>query len=167
MTDHSPTAPSSTTTLIVGFNAFITIRTHGDQGYAFCEWADPSVTDKAVEGLHGLPLGADKKLTVRHAMPSAQAKQAMRSQGSVNNALGVASATGAAGSNGAAANAGTISAGKVLVLGNMITAEDFADPEELADIKLDVKEECANYGTVNQVVLAPPGVLPGELWNGA
>jgi splicing factor U2AF subunit len=37
-----------------------------NKGYAFCEYADPSITDTAIAALHNLPL-ADKQLTVRRA----------------------------------------------------------------------------------------------------
>jgi hypothetical protein len=38
------------------------------QGYGFCEWMDPSVTEKACEGLNGMNL-LGKTLTVRRAQP--------------------------------------------------------------------------------------------------
>ena len=38
------------------------------QGYGFCEWMDPSVTEKACEGLNGMNL-LGKTLTGRRAQP--------------------------------------------------------------------------------------------------
>jgi len=43
------------------------------KGYAFCEWSDPALTEVAINGLHGTPLG-EKTLTVRRAMPQGTGK---------------------------------------------------------------------------------------------
>ena len=57
------------------FEAFGTLRamqlvkepgSETSRGYAFVEWADPSVTDTAIEGLNHLDLG-EKKLVARRA----------------------------------------------------------------------------------------------------
>merc|ERR1719506_3688941 len=40
-----------------------------------------------------------------------------------------------------------------IVLMQMITPNDLSDPEELKDIKADIKNECGNYGTVIDLVI--------------
>ncbi len=45
------------------------------KGYGFCEWSDPSVTDAACDGLNNMDV-CGKKLTVRRAVPQADAKSA-------------------------------------------------------------------------------------------
>jgi splicing factor U2AF subunit len=40
-----------------------------------------------------------------------------------------------------------------VVLMQMITSNDLNDPEELEDIKTDIKSECGNYGTVIDLVI--------------
>ena len=53
------------------------------QGYGFCEWADPSVTDAAVEGLNGMAL-LGKTLTIRRAVPGSGSGAGSTSHGVSN-----------------------------------------------------------------------------------
>jgi len=100
------------------------------KGFAFCEYADVSVTDQACAGLNGMQLG-DKKLIVQRASvgsKNAQAPVQLQVPG-LNLQAGAGPAT------------------EVLCLMNMILAEELEDEEEYEDIVEDVKEECSKYGT--------------------
>ena len=90
--------------------------TNRDQGIAFCEYVDPSVTDIAVEGLNGMELG-DKHLKVQRA------------------SIGLTQVSGLEmGVNAMSMLAGTTSQGleegRVLQLLNMVTAEELIDNDD-------------------------------------
>ena len=53
------------------FNLVKDAATGLSKGYAFCEYADPSVTEAAIQGLNGMQLG-DKKLIVQLASVGAK-----------------------------------------------------------------------------------------------
>lgn len=46
---------------------------------------------------------------------------------------------------------------KVIILSNMVTADELNDPAEFNDIKIDVHEECKQYGKVGAVAIPRPG----------
>lgn len=110
------------------------------KGFAFCEYADVSVTDQACAGLNGMQLG-DKKLIVQRAsLGSKNAHQApvqLQVPG-LNLQAGAGPAT------------------EVLCLMNMILAEELDDEEEYEDIVEDVKEECGKYGVVVSLEIPRP-----------
>ncbi|KAL8734175.1 MAG: hypothetical protein Q9166_001660 [cf. Caloplaca sp. 2 TL-2023] len=136
------------TELLVAFGqlkAFILVKdrsTEESRGIAFCEYADPAVTDIAVEGLNGMELG-DKHLKVQRA------------------SIGVTQAAGLEmGVNAMSMLAGTTSTdldeGRVLQLLNMVTAEELIDNEDYQEICEDVKEECDKYGEVLEMKIPRP-----------
>ncbi|KAI4173049.1 MAG: hypothetical protein LQ343_003159 [Gyalolechia ehrenbergii] len=136
------------TELLVAFGqlkAFILVKdrsTEESRGIAFCEYADPAVTDIAVEGLNGMELG-DKHLKVQRA------------------SIGVTQAAGLEmGVNAMSMLAGTTSTdldeGRVLQLLNMVTAEELIDNEDYQEICEDVKEECEKYGEVLEMKIPRP-----------
>ncbi|CAL8575318.1 hypothetical protein XPA_001250 [Xanthoria parietina] len=136
------------TELLVAFGAlkaFVLVKdrsTEESRGIAFCEYADPAVTDIAVEGLNGMELG-DKHLRVQRA------------------SIGVTQAAGLEmGVNAMSMLAGTTSTdldeGRVLQLLNMVTAEELIDNEDYNEICEDVKEECDKYGEVLEMKIPRP-----------
>ncbi|KAL8995357.1 MAG: hypothetical protein Q9169_004899 [Polycauliona sp. 2 TL-2023] len=136
------------TELLVAFGAlkaFVLVKdrsTEESRGIAFCEYADPAVTDIAVEGLNGMELG-DKHLKVQRA------------------SIGVTQAAGLEmGVNAMSLLAGTTSTdldeGRVLQLLNMVTAEELIDNEDYNEICEDVKEECDKYGEVLEMKIPRP-----------
>ncbi|KAL8755286.1 MAG: hypothetical protein Q9199_003752 [Rusavskia elegans] len=136
------------TELLVAFGAlkaFVLVKdrsTEESRGIAFCEYADPAVTDIAVEGLNGMELG-DKHLKVQRA------------------SIGVTQAAGLEmGVNAMSMLAGTTSTdldeGRVLQLLNMVTAEELIDNEDYNEICEDVKEECDKYGEVLEMKIPRP-----------
>ncbi|KAL8784215.1 MAG: hypothetical protein Q9213_004107 [Squamulea squamosa] len=136
------------TELLVAFGqlkAFVLVKdrsTEESRGIAFCEYADPAVTDIAVEGLNGMELG-DKHLKVQRA------------------SIGVTQAAGLEmGVNAMSMLAGTTSTdldeGRVLQLLNMVTAEELIDNEDYNEICEDVKEECEKYGEILDMKIPRP-----------
>ena len=147
------------------------------KGYAFFEFADPSVTQDACEGLNGLQLG-DRALTVRMAMNSQYAHNMTVPQvAGGSNAVPLGGGGGGApgapplqGQGGpppaqAPAPAGaqvapTRPVSRVLRLSNMVTQEDLGDDAEFADIKADIQQEAAKFGAVADVIMPRHGA-PG------
>lgn len=120
--------------------------TNTKQGFAFCEYLDPSATDIAVEGLNGMELGDNHLIVQRASIGVAQA----------------ASLSGTMSVNAMSLLAGTKSAdmdqGRVLQLLNMVTPEELMDSDEYAEICQDVKEECEKYGAVVEMKVPRPVV---------
>jgi splicing factor U2AF subunit len=110
------------TELLVTFGdlkAFILVKdrsTEESRGIAFCEYRDPSDTDKAVEGLNGLELG-DKNLRVQRA--------SIGHTQSGNLEMGVNAMSMLAGMNSKDADES-----RVLQLLNMVTPEELLDNED-------------------------------------
>lgn len=130
-----------------GFNLVKDSSTGLSKGYAFCEYADHSVTDKACLGLTGMQLG-EKRIVVQRASlgaknPTNAATTALliaRQQ-----QLGMDPTLGCSGQE-----------TEILCLHNMITPDELTDDEEYEEIVEDVKEECSKYGTVNSLQIPRP-----------
>lgn len=60
------------------------------QGFAFCEYVDPAVTDMAIQGLNGFQL-ADKTLSVQRAMTGRSQQQAYSASGANAGPMGAPS----------------------------------------------------------------------------
>ncbi|KAI0164652.1 hypothetical protein GGR57DRAFT_449998 [Xylariaceae sp. FL1272] len=127
--------------LLVSFGelkAFVLARDNGTEesrGIAFCEFVDPSVTDIAIQGLQGMPIG-EKNLKVQKA------------------SIGITQVSGVEmGVNAMSMLAGTTASGdsdmsRVVQLLNMVTAEELMDNEDYEEICEDVEGECAKYGEI-------------------
>ncbi len=126
-------------------------------GYAFCEFEDPAVTDVVCAGLNNLAL-LDRTLTVRKADGAAGGGGAGGPGGA--NAMPLGQGAPASTTTGAAApppsgesvqprNAPT----SVLRLSNMVTAAELADDAEYADIKADIAQEAGKFATVQSVTM--------------
>ncbi|ODM20055.1 hypothetical protein SI65_05041 [Aspergillus cristatus] len=108
--------------------------TEESRGIAFCEYADPSATGIAVEGLNGMELG-DRHLKV------------------VRASIGITQASGLdMGVNAMSMFAKTTSqdleTSRVLQLLNMVTPEELMDNDDYEEICDDVQEECSKYGQI-------------------
>lgn len=119
------------------FNLVIDQNTGLSKGYAFCEYLDTTLTDQAIAGLNGMPLG-DSKILVQLACTS------KKENGAFN--------TNAAGIDLTQAGQAT----EVLCLLNMVTDEDLRDDENYEDILEDIKSECMKYGNVKSVEIPRP-----------
>jgi len=123
------------------FNLVKDAATGLSKGYAFCEYSDTSVTDAAIQGLHGMQLG-DKKLVVQLA--SVGAKNMMGMPGPQMPGYNMIPATAST---------------EVLCLLNMVTEDELRDDDEYEDIMEDVREECSKYGVVKSLEIPRP--IPG------
>ncbi|ODQ52312.1 hypothetical protein SAICODRAFT_93771 [Saitoella complicata NRRL Y-17804] len=107
--------------------------TQESKGFAFCEYAEASVSDIAVEGLHGMELG-DRKLTVNRANQGNTQK--------IAPGVGLGAVTLLAGET------SEMEPTRVLQMLNMVTPDDLQDPEEYEEICEDIRDECSKYGRV-------------------
>jgi len=126
---------------LAAFNLVRDTATGLPKGFAFCEYADTSVTDQACVGLNGMQLG-DKKLIVQRAK--------VGTRGGTDNAPVQIQVPGLN------VMQGSGPATEVLCLMNMITPEELEDEEEYEDILEDVKEECGKYGEVVSMEIPRP-----------
>ncbi|KAI9312601.1 hypothetical protein BX666DRAFT_1865768, partial [Dichotomocladium elegans] len=134
---------------LLSFNLVKDPATGQSKGYAFCEYADPSVTDLACQGLNNMELG-DKKLVVQRA--SVGAKHDMGVVGPVGPTPMVPIIMKEE------------DATRVIQLMNMVTPEELEDDDEYQDIWEDVSEECSKFGTIVDMKIPRPsknGVVPG------
>ncbi|XP_021935633.1 splicing factor U2AF 50 kDa subunit isoform X2 [Zootermopsis nevadensis] len=125
------------------FNLVKDSATGLSKGYAFCEYADVTMTDQAIAGLNGMQLG-DKKLIVQRASVGAKNAQ-IGQQAPVQIQVPGLTMVGGAGP-----------ATEVLCLLNMVTPEELRDEDEYEDILEDIKEECNKYGVVRSVEIPRP-----------
>jgi len=132
-----------------GFNLVKDSATGLSKGYAFCEYADTTITDQAIAGLNGMQLG-DKKLIVQRASVGAKATTAMPLAPVQIQVPGITNA---------AVTAAAGNPTEVLCLLNMVTPEELADEEEYEDILEDIREECSKFGAVRSIEIPRP--VPG------
>ncbi|RCH80429.1 U2 small nuclear RNA auxiliary factor 2, partial [Rhizopus stolonifer] len=138
------------------FNLVKDPLTGANKGFAFCEYADPSVTDLACQGLNNMELG-DRKLIVQRA-----------SVGAKHGTLPTEYATGQLPLTVAdylpISSAKEEEATRVLQLMNMVTPDELEDDEEYQDIWEDIAEECAKFGKIIDMKIPRPskeGPVPG------
>lgn len=113
------------------------------KGIAFCEYADPSATDVAVEGLNGMELGEAHLKAKRASIGTTQASGLEMGV----NAMSMLASTAAASEE---------PQSRVLQLLNMVTAEELLDGDEYEEIMEDVKEECSKFGAVLELKIPRP-----------
>lgn len=125
------------------------------QGFAFCEYVDPEMTEIAIQGLHAMELG-DRQLVVQRA-----------SIGSGGNAGGMRPGGGPSGSNATpgggglgpvpafAQQSGPITSRAIVML-NMVTPEELTNDDDYDDILLDIRDECSKYGEVEELRIPRP-----------
>ncbi|KAF7496001.1 Splicing factor U2AF 50 kDa subunit [Sarcoptes scabiei] len=133
------------------FNLVKDSATGLSKGYAFCEYADSSITDQAIDGLNGMQLG-DKRLIVQRASVGAK-----NSASQVNPALITGPVTIQV--PGLQMNTMTTAIGnptEVLCLMNMVVPEELVDDDEYEDIMEDIREECSKYGHVRSMEIPRP-----------
>ncbi|KAI9484091.1 MAG: hypothetical protein EXX96DRAFT_500787 [Benjaminiella poitrasii] len=135
------------------FNLVKDPLTGANKGFAFCEYADPNVTDLACQGLNNMELG-DRRLVVQRASVGAKhgvVPQDYNQYGSMPEYLPIAGAK-------------EEEATRVLQLMNMVTVEELEDDDEYQDIWEDIAEECSKFGTIIDMKIPKPskeGPVPG------
>jgi len=130
------------------------------KGFAFCEYADPNITDTACASLNGMAIG-DKTLVVQRASVNPKTKTGEISTEPINpraaNMLNLS--TPAAQLLATAVKNATADPTKVLVLMNIINLSDFpGDMEEGEYLEFidDITEECERYGKVMKILVPRP-----------
>ncbi|AEO54450.1 hypothetical protein MYCTH_2297048 [Thermothelomyces thermophilus ATCC 42464] len=133
--------------LLVSFGklkSFVLVKDNGTQesrGIAFLEYADPSATNVAVQGLNNMMLG-ERALKVQKA------------------SIGITQVSGEMGVNAMSMLAGTMSAdaggSRVLQLLNMVTPEELMDNDDYEEIREDVQEECQKFGKILSLKIPRP-----------
>jgi len=106
------------------------------KGYAFCEFVDTGITDIAIAGLNGMPLG-DKKLIVQRASVGSKTMPAQLSIPGVDLSK-------------------AIMATNVLCLMNMVTADELENDETYDEIFDDIREECTKFGKIRSLQIPRP-----------
>ncbi|KAI0911617.1 hypothetical protein F4824DRAFT_130238 [Ustulina deusta] len=135
--------------LLVAFGelkAFVLVKDNGTEesrGVAFCEFVDPSITDIAVQGLHGMVIG-EKNLKVQKA--SIGITQVSGVEMGVNAMSMLAGTT--------ASNDSEMS--RVVQLLNMVTPEELLDNDDYEEICEDVEGECSKYGKIMAMKVPRP-----------
>jgi splicing factor U2AF subunit len=130
------------------------------KGFAFCEYADPSITDAACASLNGMPL-IDKTLVVQRASVNPKTKSGEYSNEPINpraaNMLNLS--TPAAQLLATAVKNATADPTRVLVLMNIINLSDFpgdCEEGEYQEFIDDITEECMRYGKVLNILVPKP-----------
>ncbi|PHH54611.1 Splicing factor U2AF 50 kDa subunit [Ceratocystis fimbriata CBS 114723] len=136
------------TELLVSFGeikSFVLVRdrhTEESRGVAFCEYADSSSTDIAIQGLNGMELG-DKKLRVQKASCGITQVAGIE--------MGISAMSMLAGTTAVQPDET-----RVLQLLNMVTPEELLDNEDYEEICEDVHEECSKFGTISELKIPRP-----------
>jgi splicing factor U2AF subunit len=130
------------------------------KGFAFCEYADPSITDAACASLNGMPL-IDKTLVVQRASVNPKTKSGEYSNEPINpraaNMLNLS--TPAAQLLATAVKNATADPTRILVLMNIINLSDFpgdCEEGEYQEFIDDITEECLRYGKVLNILVPKP-----------
>lgn len=151
------------------FKLVIDPETGNSKGYGFFVYQDPSVTDVACQGLHGMKMG-EKTLTVKRAGESKGAA----SQGTAAPQAPAGYGYTVPGGDGAPpqnlpppppppAVSVTPSPAPpsnppshVVFLSDMFEIDELRDDQEFADIEEDVRDECGKFGAVVEVAIPRP-----------
>jgi splicing factor U2AF 65 kDa subunit len=123
------------------------------KGYAFCEYVDSNVTDKACAGLNGMTLG-DKKLIVQRA--SVGSRATLAAQATNVAAVNLLSSTVLGGAQPFLSSVSRPDSTEILCLMNMVDPTELEEEEEYEDILEDIREECGKYGTVRSLEIPRP-----------
>lgn len=126
---------------LAAFNLIKEPNTGMSKGFAFFEYMDPSVIDKACEGLNGMVV-ADKTLTVRRAT---------QTSGAATHASGFRADTGPV-----SAEALVQMSTRVVQLQDVVTEEELEDDNEYEAILEDMEDEGRRFGTLVEVLIPRP-----------
>ncbi|KAL5531726.1 hypothetical protein ACEPAG_4603 [Sanghuangporus baumii] len=141
--------------------AFNLVRENGNgpsKGFAFCEYVDPEATDVACQGLNGMELG-ERPLIVQRASIGAKPGQ----PGIPNPNIPYDEMPEIPKPILPAGDLSNTHA-RILLMLNMVTPEDLIDDQEYDDIFEDVKEECNNFGAVEDLRIPRPVKKDKSRW---
>jgi len=132
------------------FNLVKDSVTGNSKGYAFFEYIDSSVTDRACAGLNTMKLG-EKTLLVQRASIGAKNPYPDPSTTNTGNMLGLGGLT-------IPMNSSPPIPTRILVLLNIITADDLRDDEDYEEIYTDILNECKKHGNLLSLLIPRPQV---------
>jgi len=133
------------------------------QGFAFCEYVDPAVTEVACQGLNGMELG-DRFLVVQRAQlgagpgkgPGPPGSGIGFPDGAGGGAGGIPGAPGAPPASIVASAQGEGTPTRVLQILNMVSVDELTNDADYAEIVDDIRDECGNFGKVEDVKIPRP-----------
>lgn len=131
------------------------------QGFAFFEYLDPGVTDVAIQSLNAMELG-DRYLVVQRASVGAKpgTPGLLPNPNLPYDLFEIPRPIMPAGKDPA-------TDARILLMLNMVTTEDLVDDADYGDLYEDVKDECANYGTVEDLRIPRPVKKDKAKWGEA
>ncbi|KAF9485468.1 hypothetical protein BDN70DRAFT_795574 [Pholiota conissans] len=141
--------------------AFNLVRENGtgaSKGFAFFEYVDAGVTDVAIQSLNGMELG-DKYLVVQRASVGAKpgTPGLLPNPNLPYDQFEIPRPIMPAGKD-------PTTDARILLMLNMVTTEDLVDDADYGDLYEDVKEECSNYGTVEDLRIPRPVKKDKSKW---
>ncbi|KAF8957475.1 hypothetical protein BDZ97DRAFT_1906809 [Flammula alnicola] len=133
--------------------AFNLVRENGtgaSKGFAFFEYVDAGVTDVAIQSLNGMELG-DRYLVVQRASVGAKpgTPGLLPNPNLPYDQFEILDPTTDA---------------RILLMLNMVTTDDLVDDADYGDLYEDVKEECSNYGEVDDLRIPRPVKKDKSKW---
>lgn len=151
------------------FNLVKDNATGKSKGYAFCEYADRSVTDAAIEGLNGTKIG-DKSLVVQKSNPgNAAGPAAAAARGAAANPMAAQCLVMSVPLGNILANlpcvdsANTQPSDTLLLLNLFSTDKDLLSNEDHIDTLADLRDEMRLYGDLMDISLER-AAGPGTRW---
>ena len=129
-------------------NNFALVKKNGaneNEGIAFVEYVDPSVTETVIDGLNGMDVG-DKTLKVEKANVGSFQSQHENILGGAMGAVGLL----------VTKVDNLAKPSRVIQFLNMVTSDDLTDNDEYEEIMNDIKTECSKYGTVLDMKIPRP-----------
>ena len=120
------------------------------------EYADTCVTEMALKGLNGLPLG-DVKLSLQR-VPAQMAQVLLQpvAKPTVEPTVSVKDSAAEPTTSTADASLLAVPPATVIRLGNLSTVSDLMDDELFEELQEDVADECNRHGTVRTVAIPRP-----------
>jgi len=140
------------------FNLVRDSMTGLSKGFAFCEYADPSITDTACGSLNGMAIG-DKSLIVQRATTNTKKPEGAAGPLNPRAALILTLSTPAAQLLTTAVKNAAADPTKILVIMNILNLLDFPGDHgesEFSEVYDDIKAECDRYGAVVKIVIPRP-----------
>ncbi|PPQ88715.1 hypothetical protein CVT25_009479 [Psilocybe cyanescens] len=141
--------------------AFNLVRENGtgaSKGFAFFEYVDAGVTDVAIQSLNGMELG-DRYLVVQRASVGAKpgTPGLLPNPNLPYDQFEIPRPIMPAGKD-------PTTDARILLMLNMVTNEDLVDDADYGDLYEDVKEECSNYGDVEDLRIPRPVKKDKSKW---
>jgi len=149
------------------FNLVKDTVTGNSKGFAFFEYSDPDVTDRACQTLNGMKLGDKTVLAQRanigakHNIPNPSTESILNNPTALNFlnlGMPIAAAAALLGININDSGSPT----RILQLINIVSPNDLRNNDDYADVVDDIKQECMKYGTVLSVAIPRPPPLPKD-----